>query len=102
MACLLLVFSYSCCAVRALPAGLLAVVLFPPRGEEKKEPEQRQERCVPGKNCAARAVAHRALIVLQARHSERRSRIEAMAQRRLEDFVPPPELFAARNDYAKV
>jgi len=25
-----------------------------------------------------------------------------MAQRRLEDFVPPPELFAARNDYAEV
>ena len=25
-----------------------------------------------------------------------------MAQRRLEDFVPPPELFAARNDYADV
>jgi hypothetical protein len=42
---LLLVSVYSCCAVRGLARGFL----FPPKGEEKKEPEQREEEPeVPG------------------------------------------------------
>jgi hypothetical protein len=45
---------------------LSAYFLFPPKGEEKKEPEQRQERSVPEEISAAREVAHRAIIVLHA------------------------------------
>src|SRR3954447_23206704 len=91
---LLLVLVYSCCAVRDWPAASYS----PRRGRRRRSPSSARRNPRFRGNAALRGRRLIEPIIV----TPCLTRIERMSALRLEDFVPPTDLFVARDDYAQV